>query len=207
MKTTKLTYKSPLFGSVYCDALQDIDTRRVDISSEGVCKMYDRFSSMEKFLEDNTEDLSDFVPQELEGFVVKAVFGQVREEDGQMFLLTEIYVRKQPTDLQYKQIEDWISGQLSDGWGEGVEQREVACERMHYSTLLFDSDLCDFEEYEEDDTASYYIHPWASKDWYLQLDDIVEADLDIQEQDDKEVILEEIHTKLTELLEKLNEIM
>lgn len=39
--------------------------------------------------------------------------------------MTEIKTHGELTSTEYAELTDWLAGQFSDGWGEGLEQREM----------------------------------------------------------------------------------
>lgn len=207
MKCEKLTYKSPLYGSVYCEDCIDSPDSRVDFGPYGVLQLYNRGDDLMRFLSDRQEDLKEYVPEELEGLVVKAVFGIDYVEDGKVYLLTEMYVRQEPTEFQYRLILEWITGQLSDGWGEGLEQQQVLEEKVRFNKPIFDEDTCEFAEEEIHSTAYFYVHPWSSNcNWVLDLVSNETVELDIEEPDKKEEVLKDINENLVQILRKLEEL-
>lgn len=179
MKCYKLIYSSPMFGSVYCDDLFEESDNRVDFGPEGMYALYCRYNSVDSFLDSNIEELGEYVPDELKELVVKATFGKYDDECDRMYFITEIYVKQEPNDAQHRQIIDWITGQMSDGWGESLEQREVFEETVYKIVPHFDKDTCTFENDEDMMCAYYHIHPWKSSDFYIELVDKEIADVDI----------------------------
>lgn len=210
MRHIKLTYKSPMFGSASCQDLESFSLGCIDLNPEMLEQLHDRSDELEQFLKRNTEDLVDCIPEDLEDLVVKAVFGNFTQADEGMCFLTEIYVREEPNHLQHDRIRNWITGQMSDGWGEGLEQREFMEEDVDWNQPAFDEDECVWSQEEFRATVSYYIHPWVPDKFYLDLieDQIVELDIpepNRQEFDPKEIILQDINTHLVQLLRKLDE--
>lgn len=179
MKCIKLTYISPLHGSVQCEDLIEENYGRIDFGSEGVYALYNRNYCVEEMLTSCIEDLVDHIPHKLKEVVIKAVFGKYNTIDGSVFLATEIYVKRQLDAEEGTLLEEWITGQLSDGWGEGVEQNAVFEEIITVNTRSFNEDECVFEEDCYNTTAFYYIHPWCCEDWSLELGGNEEVELDI----------------------------
>lgn len=179
MKCIKLTYKSPMFGSVSCEELIDDPKGYVEFGPEGMYALACRGCFVEQFLEKEQEDLADYVPEDLEGFVVKAIFGKYEEADCKMFLITEIFVKEEPDHAQLSSIDAWITGQMSDGWGEGVEQREVLEDRVRFNKPYFDESSGDFESCEEYCYANYFIRPWRANGFYLEIAHKEEVELEI----------------------------
>lgn len=72
--------------------------------------------------------------------------------DGQMYGVATCTVADDWTDSDTEQLKDYLTGQYSDGWGEGFEQREIA---------TF-TELETFEEYDEENDE-YYESEWDAR--------------------------------------------
>lgn len=179
MKCKKFTYVSTLHGSVESDELITNGIGRIDFGCDGVYSLYNRSEEVATWFNELYEELTKYVPEEFKELIVKAIFGKYIVVDGTVQLLTEIHVRQEPTPQQYDKIQEWVIGQLSDGWGEGVEQKEALVETVKVNSTEFDTDTCDFEECSYRIEAKYYIHPWTSKGWCIECTGLEESDIDI----------------------------
>lgn len=207
MKCIKLTYLSPMFGSVECHELLKDLNNPIDINPEGMKHLWSRQFEIQEFLESHVEDLKDHVPEILREVVVQATFGNHTIKNDQVYFSTEIYVRQELTEIQSMELTSWIAGQMSDGWGEGLEQYSAFYERVIYRKPFFDEFSCEFD-YEENYAEAYYcIHPWRANDFYLDLYSKEEVELDIPEPDTKQSALDEIKAALIQVIEKLNDIL
>lgn len=205
MKCIKLTYKSPVFGSVQCEELPFEEERCIDFGPETAMRLCEKGPEVEQLFTDCAEDLAFAVPEELSHLVVKAVFGELDECYSELQLLTRIYVRQEPTEEQHRQIIDWISGQMSDGWGEGVEQREVCSEEVAFENIEFDEESCSYEKNTRYATAYFYLHPWARGcQWTVELVGREPAELDIEEPDTAEELRQTV-LKIKELVDQIVE--
>ena len=179
MKLKKYTFRSPLCGSIYCEELFSDTDGRFEVSAEGMAMLYDRDGDkLMMFLTDNLADMSSHVPEQFKGLIVKAVFGEFGLQEGQMWLKTEIYAVKELSEEQIERICDWIEGQMSDGWGEFIEQREWKRVREYKKSTVFDEYTLEFEDEEEPVFVDYYINPWNSSGFFLIPEDVEEEEWD-----------------------------
>lgn len=180
MKLMKYTFRTPLFGSIEgANLLIDTDAR-IDLSPQQMARLYDNGPELSLFLTENSEDLTFCVPEELQDVILRAEFGDFAILGGKMWLMTRIWVEGNLTDTGIGQIQDWIAGQMSDGWGEGLEQTAWMERQVEKPVLYFDEWMLDFEEDRERCEISYYVNPWTSGEFYIYLDDCEEVEEDVE---------------------------
>lgn len=80
---------------------------------------------------------------------VKSVVFTVEERNRELWGVAECKVVGTLTPSELNTLKDYISGQASDGWGEGFEQRPIGIDR--------DTEL--------------YVHLWNSEDWRIQTEE------------------------------------
>lgn len=56
---------------------------------------------------------------------VYSINPSVEEWNGELWGVTEVQAHGELSPSELAELTDWLSGQFSDGWGEGLEQREI----------------------------------------------------------------------------------
>ena len=148
-----------------------------------MANLYERCPQLSQFLERNKEEMTQYIDSENKPLedVVRLELGDYGVFDGRFCLVHHVWIKGQLDEISEEEllaVEEYIMGQLSDGWGEGLEQREWMNHDVEWSHPYFDTDSADFEEEYFRDTVSYYLAPWNPKMKITQLDS-EECELDV----------------------------
>ena len=73
---------------------------------------------------DGVRGLAEYVPESLDDLIV-SIFPRIETHDGKLWCAAHIVSNRAISPGEMGELAQWWEGQLSDGWGEGFEQREV----------------------------------------------------------------------------------
>ena len=186
MKTTHFRFRTPCYGRIYGDSVFEgtpYENEGQEISSSTVARLYEKYPELSQFLERNKEEMTQYIDSENKPLedVVRLELGDYGVFNGKFCLVHHVWIKGQLDEISEEEIqavEEYIMGQLSDGWGEGLEQHEWMSRSIEWSRPYFDEYSADFEEEYFRDTVSYYLVPWNAEVEITQLDS-EEFELDV----------------------------
>ena len=186
MKTTHFRFKTPCRGRIYGDSVFEgtpYENEGLELSSTTMARLYERYSQLSQFLERNKEEMTQYIDSENKPLedVVRLELGDYGVFNGKFCLVHHVWIKGQIDEIseeELRAVEEYIMGQLSDGWGEGLEQLEWLNHSIEWSRPYFDEYSADFEEEDFRDNVSYYLVPWKSDMEITQLDS-EECELDV----------------------------
>lgn len=209
MKAKKWTVVSPVTVSISADTPFFLDEccgeeqESFDLDMSQSANLVNSSDSLSSFLADmEKEDLREHYEEDRN--IYKIVFGDSRitEDCDRIIALTYVYTSPELQELP-QSVLDFISGQLSDGWGEGKEQEEVKLCTYYRNTQNFSVESGEMEEEEEGPYSVYaYVHFWQPDNFYLNVEELPEyADI----LDEKEILRNAIKEEMASVLEKMFE--
>ena len=186
MKTTHIRFKTPCHGRIYGDSVFEgtpYENEGQEINATVMARLYESHPELSEFLERNKEEMTQYIDSENKPLedVVRLELGDYGVFNSQFCLVHHVWIKGQIDEISEEEIhavEEYIMGQLSDGWGEGLEQREWLNHYVEWSRPYFDEYSADFEEEDFRDNVSYYLVPWNSEIEITQLDS-EECELDV----------------------------
>lgn len=186
MKTTHFRFRTPCYGRIFGDSVFEgtaYESVGREIGATAMANLYERYSQLSEFLERNKEEMTQYIDSENKPLqdVVRLELGDYGVFNGQFCLVHHVWIKGQIDEISEEElhaVEEYIMGQLSDGWGEGLEQREWLNHYVEWSHPYFDTASAQFEEEDFRDNVSYYLVPWNSEMEITQLDS-EECELDV----------------------------
>lgn len=186
MKTTHIRFRTPCHGRIYGDSVFEgtpYENDGQEINATVMARLYESYPQLSEFLERNKEEMTQYIDSENKPLedVVRLELGDYGVFDGRFCLVHNVWIKGQPDEISEEElsaVKEYIMGQLSDGWGEGLEQREWMNHYVEWSRPYFDEYSADFEEEDFRDNVSYYLVPWNREIEITQLDS-EECELDV----------------------------
>ena len=122
------------------------------------------------FTKDPVDELAQYIHDDciIHG-VVTEIWVSVKIIDKIMYSWTEVTANRSLTDIEKGALLDYLTGQFSDGYGEGLEQQEFGSETEYESEEVWDEESQEYYEDEWEVRADMYLHLWQPKGFQLEL--------------------------------------
>lgn len=102
------------------------------------------FLTLDRQTYDTGRGLAEYLDRGSLGNKVQSLIPHVELHGDKLWIVADIRLREPLSSPEMLELKDWWEGQLSDGWGEGIEQREIKVDR-----------------------GELYLEPWTSKDSFF----------------------------------------
>ena len=186
MKTTHFRFRTPCHGRICGDSVFEgtpYESEGQEIDAAAMARLYEWHPQLSQFLDRNKEEMTQYIDSKNKPLedVVRLELGDYGVFNGKFCLVHHVWIKGQIDEISEEElsaVEEYIMGQLSDGWGEGLEQREWLDHSIEWSRPYFDEYSADFEEEYFRDNVSYYLVPWNCEMKITQLDS-EECELDV----------------------------
>ena len=125
------------------------------VNDVSAAREYLTHDDMTQYLKNNKR-----IPEDIKNAVEKIEWHLKDEDSGNIELTTN----RALSDTELKPISNWVSGQNSDGLGEGFEQQEFA----NYQDTQSDYGYDDDNDYYEDDSYVMASFDWQTNDYKFE---------------------------------------
>lgn len=161
MSSIKYFIKGTLKGSkcydTYTDTLLDYE----------LPKWMEEIKSL--FKTDEYDELAQYIDSDSKLYgVVTEMWVDVKLIKGRLFSWTEVTANRELTEDEKKALLKYLSGQFSDGYGEGLEQDEFYSAMEYEECEEYDEESEEYYTDEYEVKTSYYLHLWQSEDFALE---------------------------------------
>ena len=141
---TTLKLFSPLYPQLYeRNEWGDLESEPVTMGADELCSYQDEILAAierENLREEGDRGLAVYLRNELLKRKVFSMNPTVEEWNGRLWGVLEVQSYGPLSDAELKAVKDEWSGQESDGWGEGFEQREIKIDAGELCVSFWSSD-------------------------------------------------------------------
>jgi hypothetical protein len=145
---------SPLFPKVYgMDEYGDLENIPEDITAEEACDYEEEILVLierEQLPNEGDRGLAVYLDDDVLKNKIYSIKPTVEEWNGRLWGVTEIKIHDDLTASEFDELTNWLTGQFSDGWGEGLEQRPINIPDGELYVSFWDSSNSFFIKMEEE---------------------------------------------------------
>lgn len=119
----------------------DYENEREDLDTSDILEYEDAILDRikkEKLPSEGERGLAVYLDDDLSRKVY-SINPTVEEWNGELWGVTEVQTQGALSPSELAELTDWLSGQFSDGWGEGLEQREIKVDDGELYVSFWDS--------------------------------------------------------------------
>ncbi|WP_304507377.1 hypothetical protein [Anaerotignum sp.] len=133
---------SPLFPHIYRkNEWGDLDDYREDLSAGEILEYEEKILALiqkEKLPSEGERGLAVYLDDDLSQKVY-SINPTVEEWNGELWGVTDVQTCGTISPSELAELTEWLSGQFFDGWGEGLEQREIKVDDGELYVSFWDS--------------------------------------------------------------------
>ena len=133
---------SSLFPHIYRkNEWGDLDDYREDLTAGEVLEYEDEILALiqkEKLPDEGERGLAIYLDDDLSQ-KVHSINPSVEEWNGELWGMTVVQTHGSLSPSELAELTEWLSSQFSDGWGEGMEQREIQVDDGELYVSFWDS--------------------------------------------------------------------
>lgn len=120
---------SPLFPTLYRrNEWGDLENEPDNLSSKELLEYENQILAAIQKAQQPCEEkhgLAIYISDEALSRKISGIHPSVEEWNNELWGVTEVQTHGELTPDEYAELTDWLASQFSDGWGEGLEQREI----------------------------------------------------------------------------------
>ena len=139
---TTLRLWNPLFPHIYPrNEWGDLENNPVDLSAGEILEYEDKILDLierERLSDEGERGLAVYLDDDLSQKVY-SINPSVEEWNGELWGVTEVQTHGSLSAPELVELTEWLSSQFSDGWGEGLEQREIKIDDGELYLSFWDS--------------------------------------------------------------------
>ena len=165
MKQYKYTVKGTILGSRCYESYTE------DMTPEEMVEYMEEISTL--FPRDPEDELAQYIWEtgerdSLIHGVVTEIWVGVKNIKGTLYSWTEVTANRELTEIEKDALLDYLTGQFSDGYGEGLEQHEFNSYTETEEGEEWDEEEQETYMSEYDVRVDMYLHLWQPKNFHLE---------------------------------------